>query len=91
MAGYDYSPIGTSGDYIITDGQTGEITGIRNNQDQIMTNGVTDIASSFGGGLTTIAGRNITIPQYSQAIIAGGVTISSGSITATGEFVANSY
>lgn len=90
MAGYDYRSI-NPGDQLITDTDTGAVVGIRNDQEVSMLNGVTDLASSLGGALTTIAGRIVTIPQYSQSIVAGGVTISSGSITAYGEFVAIPY
>ncbi len=91
MAGQDYRAIDPKRDQLITDSDTGAILGIRNDQGQSMLNGVTDNASSMGGGLTTIAGRIITIPTDSQAIVAGGVTISSGSFTCGGELVAINY
>ncbi len=85
---YDYRAIDPKRDQLITDSDTGAVLGIRTEQEQSMLNGQTDSASMVGGGLTTIAGRSITIPANSQAVISGGVTISSGSITCGGEFVA---
>lgn len=91
MAGYSYRNLDTSRDQLITDSDTGAILGLRNDQDQSMLNGVSDQISGMGGGLTALTGRIITIPAASQSIIAGGITITSGSITCGGEFVAISY
>lgn len=85
--------INISRDQIVHDAATGAILGIRTDADMVMYNGVTDLASSIGGALKTISGRNIIIPDASQSVIYGGVTISSGSITCvgTGEFVTVAY
>jgi S-adenosylmethionine synthetase len=91
MAGQNYRHIDYKRDQIVTDADTGAILGIRNDQDQTMLNGVTDYMSGMGGSLTTIAGRKIIIPQYSQVISHGGVTISSGSLTAIGELIAVTF
>jgi hypothetical protein len=87
---YDYRSINPN-DRLITDADTGTIIGLRNDQEQNMVNGVSDNMSGVGGALTAIAGRNIVIPTSSQALVVGGVTISSGSITCGGEFVAIAY
>ncbi len=91
MPNYDYRRIDTARDQLITDTDTGAIQGIRSDQEQSMLNGVSDYASSLGGGLTTISGRIINIPVGSQALVVGGVTISSGSITCGGELVTIAY
>lgn len=93
MAGYSYRNIDPTTDQLVVDSDTGAIQGLRNDQDQVMLNGVTDMASGFGSSLKTIAGRNIVIPTASQAVSVGGVTISSGSLTVvgTGELVTLAY
>lgn len=88
---YDYRAIDPKRDQLITDSETGAVIGIRTEQEQSMINGQSDIASSMGGGITALSGRIITIPASSQSIVAGGVTISSGSITCGGELVAIPY
>lgn len=88
---YDYRAIDPKRDQLITDSDTGAVLGIRTEQEQSMLNGQTDSASSMGGGITALSGRIITIPASSQSIVAGGVTISSGSITCGGELVAIPY
>lgn len=93
MPDYSYRPIIGARDQLIVDAQTGAILGLRSDNEINMINGVSDNVSGMGGGLKTVAGRNITIPDASQAIAIGGVTISSGSITTagTGELVALAY
>lgn len=93
MAYYDYRAVDPVRDQIITDAISGTVIGIRTHQGMQLLNGITDKASSLGGGLTTVSGRDLVISDAAQAVVFGGTTISSGSVTCegTGEFVTLPY
>ena len=78
---FDYRSMDSKRDQVITDQVSGEIIGLRNDQErQVMFN--------QGASVTKITdGRCVYVPANTQCYNVGGITVTSGSFVCDGEII----